>query len=73
MGNFYERMAEILEVDQVQGENILEDFETWDSLGALSVVSMVDEIYGVMISGADIKKFNTVGDIEDFIKMNMVE
>ena len=46
---FYQRLAEILDVEDVQPENVLKDFDGWDSLAILSVLAMADAKYGVSI------------------------
>ena len=68
MENFYDEFAEILEVDEVKREDLLDDYEGWDSLGLLSTQIMAEENYGVKISNGDIKGLATVGDIEDLIQ-----
>ncbi len=68
MENFYDEFAEILEVDEVKREDLLDDYEGWDSLGLLSTQIMAEESYGVKISNDDIKGLATVGDIEDLIQ-----
>ncbi|CZQ96933.1 acyl carrier protein (acp) [Trichococcus palustris] len=68
MENFYDEFAEILEVDEVTREDLLDDYEGWDSLGLLSTQIMAEENYGVKISNGDIKGLATVGDIEDLIQ-----
>ena len=49
-------------------EEVLRDMEEWDSLAALSLVSMVDDEYGVVISSEDLEKVVTVQDMIDLIK-----
>jgi len=39
------------------------ELEDWDSLVALSVIAMIDEKYGVNVSGDDIRASNSVGDL----------
>ena len=68
MEKFYDEFAEILEVDEVKREDVLDDYEGWDSLGLLSTQIMAEESYGVKISNDDIKNLATVGDIEDLIQ-----
>lgn len=71
MENFYAELAELLEVDEVERDNVLEDFENWDSLGILEVISMIDEKYGVTIDSKEVKTLETVGDLEDLVKSKM--
>ena len=43
------------------------DLEEWDSLTALSLIAMIDEEYGVSISGEKIKDLETLEDIFNLI------
>lgn len=68
MENFYEEFAEILEVPEVNREDLLDDYEGWDSLGLLSTQIMAEESYGVKVGNDDLKGLATVGDIADLIQ-----
>jgi acyl carrier protein len=63
MDAFFEKAAEILEVERAAGDTVLRDCEAWDSLTALSLVAMIDRNYGVTISADDLIRSNTVGDL----------
>jgi acyl carrier protein len=63
LDRFYERLAEILEEDKVEAEDELAKFEQWDSLTALSVVSMIDDHYAVNISAEDLATARTVSGL----------
>lgn len=65
---FCEKLADILETDEVKLENVLKDFEEWDSLSALSLIAMVDSDYGVTIFAKDIMKLKTVKDLFSYIQ-----
>lgn len=67
MKEFYEKLADIFEVDDVKPESILRDFEVWDSLTILSIVAMADSSYGVSMTAADLKPFTTAGELADYI------
>ena len=41
----------------------LSELPEWDSLAALGVIVMCDTEYGVTITGVDLKRCKTVGDI----------
>ena len=45
-----------------------DEIEEWDSLIALSVIAMVDEEYGVVIKGDDIRKSQTIKDLFNIVK-----
>ena len=49
--------------DQIKPETSFRNLEEWSSLIALSIIAMVDEEYGVMLKGDDIKNATTVQDI----------
>jgi acyl carrier protein len=63
MDEFLTEMAEILEEDSVQASDDLEDFESWDSLAALSVAAMADSRFGVNMSAQEINDASTVEDL----------
>ena len=60
-----EIIADILEVepDEVQEDMVLEDFETWDSVAVLSVIAMMDELFGKYPHASEIRSYIKVGDL----------
>lgn len=67
MNSFYEKLAEILEVDQVNPSDEIVSFDNWDSLGVLSILALVDSEYGVTVSGEEIAGMKLVGELEKLI------
>ncbi len=67
MDKLYSELQEILEVDEVTSGQVLADFEAWDSLAALSLVAAVRSNFGVTLSGEDLRRAVTVGDIEKLV------
>jgi len=65
---FCEKLADIFETDEVKLEDVLKDFEEWDSLSALSIIAMVDSDYGVTIFAEDIMTLKTVKDLFSYIQ-----
>jgi acyl carrier protein len=65
MNEFYEGMAEILEIEpaDVRPELSLEDV-TWDSLAVVSTIALVDDVYGVTLNPNALAECATIGDIE---------
>lgn len=59
MEPFYTELAEIMEVDAVQADSVLRDFEEWDSLTVLSVISLMHSRYGVTVSAAELRQADT--------------
>ncbi len=64
---FLTRLAEILDVTEVRAEEVLRDFEEWDSVTVLSVMAMIDSAYGVALSAEDLAHLVTVGDLRDLV------
>ena len=52
-----------LEEGTLKSESLLEDFDEWDSVTAISIIAMVDEKYHKTISGSQLKEAKTVADI----------
>ena len=46
--------------DQINPETAFRSLEEWDSLIALSIMAMVDEIYGVKLTGDEMRAAQTV-------------
>jgi acyl carrier protein len=46
------------------------DLEDWSSIIALSIIAMIDEEYGVVLKGDDIKNSKTIEDIFNIVKEN---
>ncbi len=65
---FCEKLTDIFETDEVKLENVLKDFEEWDSLSVLSIIAMVDFDYGVTIFAKDIMKLKTVKNLLLYIQ-----
>jgi acyl carrier protein len=64
---FYQKLAEILDIEEVKPENVLKDIETWDSLAILSVLAMADSKYGVSIKAEEIRSVVTVANLADLV------
>ena len=48
---------------EVTMETVLVDLPEWDSLAALGVIVMFDMEYGKTITGEDLQKIGTIGDL----------
>ncbi len=67
MEEFFGKLADVLELDEIHPTDVLEDFPEWDSLSVLSVTAMVDAQYGVNLSAADFKRVGTVQSLYELI------
>jgi acyl carrier protein len=68
MENFYAKLAEILEVDEVKPDDVLQDFENWDSLTVLSIVATLDANYGVNLTAGDLRRITTGGELASLVE-----
>lgn len=67
MDQFYERLAVVVEEDAVKPDDVLAEFEQWDSLTALSVVAMIEENYQVNLSAEDLAGARTASALEALV------
>lgn len=67
MDDFYGKIAEILEVDDVKASDVLADFPEWDSLSVLSVIAMVGSDYGVNLVAGDLRGVATAQGLRDLV------
>jgi len=67
MESFESSMAELLEVDSVREEEVLEEFDAWDSLTALSVIAFIDENYKVPVSAKELREAKTIGGLKSLV------
>ena len=64
---FLKKLSEILEVDKVELDNVLADFEEWDSLTSLSIIATIDTVFNVNISAEELLSARTVQDLLSLI------
>ena len=63
MNEFLNRIASILEVDEVKETDDLKACAQWDSLSVLSVIAMLDANYDVNLRAADLGPIKSAGDL----------
>jgi acyl carrier protein len=68
MDEFYTKLAEILEVDEVREDSQLESFPAWDSLGVLAAIAMIDSSYGVNLTSTELTGVKTVGEFARLVE-----
>lgn len=64
MSEFYEGMAEILDVDVSAIGPDYELGEAWDSLAIVSTIALIDELYDRSVSPDALGECTTVGAVE---------
>ena len=68
MEDFYEGLAEILEVevDEISADTELEE-GAWDSLAVVSTIALIDDVYDITVHPEKLGECKTVGEIEKLI------
>lgn len=63
-------LEEVMDLDagELKLDSVLEDFEEWDSLSKLSLIAMAKQDFGLILTKDDIKSFDTVKDICNYLK-----
>jgi acyl carrier protein len=63
-------LCEILEVRELPLDARFEDLSEWDSLNALSVIALLDSIYGIQIDAAGLQKFGSINELVQHVLAN---
>ena len=67
---FVQEIMEILEIEDaslVQDTTVFREMDEWDSLAALSTISMIDDEFGVTINNKDLRSVETLGELYDMV------
>ena len=56
-------IKEALELEDVGLNDFLDSYDTWDSLGRLSLIALIDEHFDIQISDKEFNEFETVNDV----------
>ena len=68
MTEFIEKFKEALDIEGEFDINVeLEEFEEWDSMGYISVMSMLDEEYGKEVNASQLKDCKTLADLYELV------
>jgi acyl carrier protein len=68
MSEFYEGLAEILEVEPEEVTPELELGENWNSLAVVSTIALIDEVHDITVHPERLAECKTVGDIERLVE-----
>ena len=68
MTEFIEKFKEALDIEGEFNINAeLEEFKEWDSMGYISVMSMLDEEYGKEVDANQLKACKTLADLYELV------
>jgi acyl carrier protein len=73
LSNFiYNFQNQLEDSQEIQADTEFKKLKSWDSMTALLVITMIDDEYGVGVSGDDIRKVETVEELYNVVvsKMN---
>ena len=60
MEELIEKLAEILEVDELDIQKKFTDYEEWDSLACLSVIAILDSDYNMSMKFKEVLAFSSI-------------
>lgn len=66
IANFADQFDDV-DVDALTPDTAFRGLEGWSSLVALMVITMIDEEYEVTITGDEMKKQNTIGELYNLV------
>ena len=68
MNEFIEKFKEALDIkDEFDINEELEEFKEWDSMGYISIMSMLDEEYGKEVNADQLKACKTLADLYELV------
>lgn len=65
--DFVQELIEILENEDVNENTAFRELEEWDSLAALSTISMIDGEFRVTVNNKDLRSVETVSELYDMV------
>lgn len=54
--------------DQITADTNYKELEEWGSLSALSLISMIEEEYDKLITGADLRSRNSLKELWEYVE-----
>lgn len=68
MEELLEQLADIFDEDEVKGTDVLEDFEEYDSLSVLTIISFIGQKYNKTLTAKQVRECKTAQDLYNLIK-----
>jgi acyl carrier protein len=69
MDEFYKKLAEVLDLDEVKPTDVIEDLPDWDSLAALTVIAMLGSRFGIHLETSELNRLKTVQELHDLVAL----
>ena len=70
MEQFKEKLRDIFEVSSISNNDVIKDFDSWDSLTLLSLIAVVDSEFDIQINAIFFEEIITIGDLLEYISKN---
>ena len=64
---FVQAFVEILENDEVGENTKFRELGEWDSLAALTAISVIGDEFGVTVINKDLRSVETIGELYDLV------
>lgn len=74
--NFIEKFAEAVEIDNknlIKEDTLFRKLPEWNSMGALAIIALADEEYGIEIEPEDIKNAQSIVELYEIIKSKKID
>ena len=71
LDEFVELFAEQFDdtdASEIQASTVFHDLDEWSSLIGLSIIAMIDEEYGVIVKGDEMRSAVTIEDLFNIVK-----
>lgn len=65
MEQFLEKLADIFDVDEVKPDDVIENFDEYDSLSILTIISLLGSKYNKTVSVQEVRGCKTAEDLYD--------
>jgi acyl carrier protein len=68
---FIEKVQDELQdtpAEEITPETNYKELDEWGSLASLSLISMIEENYGKLITGADVRAHNSIKELYEFVE-----
>lgn len=67
IGNF-KTVFDDEDLPDISGGTFFKELDAWNSLSALSLIAMLDEVYNVTVTGNEIRNADTIEDLYEIVK-----
>ena len=63
-------LEEVMEMEEgtLQQDDVLEEYDEWDSVTILGIISLIDEEFGKTVTGKEVRDIKTVSGLLDMME-----